>query len=91
MRIRRVYESHEVRYFDPGLQTMIYSFAKINIESSSLPTQKELNLRTKNVAYGQYKKEKRLYAKHQAKKKLQWIMSVVKARYFIIKVIAAHE
>lgn len=80
MRIRRVYEDHDMRYYDPGLQTMIYSFAKINIQGNTLPTQKELSLRAKTLAYGQYKKEKRLYAKHQAKKKLQWIMSIVKAR-----------
>ena len=31
MRIRRVYQNHDLRYYDPRLSSMIYSYAKINI------------------------------------------------------------
>ena len=91
MKIRRVNEEHGMRYYDDRIGSWVYSFANINIKGNTLPTQKELSLRAKTLAYGQYKKEKRLYSKHQAKKKLLWIMSVVKARQFVVRIVAAHE
>ena len=42
--------------------------------------------RAQTLAYGQYKKEKRELAKHEAKKKLMWIMSVVKCKHFVNKI-----
>ena len=64
IQIRRVDEEYELRYYEPSLSRYIHSFAKINIQGNTLPTQKELSLRAKTLAYGQYKKEKRLFAKH---------------------------
>jgi len=85
MRIRRARLQHEIRYTDSQTQATAYSFATVNLDPSTYLTQQELKQRAKSLAHSQYKSEKRAYARHVAKKKLLWIMAVVKCKVFVSK------
>lgn len=50
-----------------------------------MPTTKELSERAQSLAYSQYKKLKRHQAKEMAKRRLLWIMSIVKCKVFATK------
>ena len=85
MRVRRARLQHEIRYTDSQTQATAYSFATVNLDPSTYLTQQELKQRAKSLAHSQYKSEKREYARHVAKKKLLWIMAVVKCKVFVSK------
>ena len=72
-----------VRYFDTYSNTHINSFAVIDIDPKMYLTIKELKQRANTLSYAQYKREIREYQKHLARKKMLWVMSVVKAKVFI--------
>ncbi len=74
-----------IRYWDPVNSAYVYSFSQINLDASTYPTLKELNQRASSLAFNHYKLEKRELAKHIAKKKLMWIMAVVKCKSFVNK------
>lgn len=85
MKLNKVELNHSIRYQDTLTNQIVYSFAEINISPLSYLTDQDLKLRANSLAHSQYKKEKREYARHVAKKKLFWIMSVVKAKLFANK------
>ena len=83
--VRRVHLDHKVRYIDPIQNCEVYSFADINLKQNTYLTTQELNQRAQSLAYSIYKLEKRAMAKKAAKKKLLWIMAVVKCKVFVTK------
>ena len=85
MHVRRTKLQHQVRFTDSQTQAAVYSFATVNLDAGTYLTQQELKERAKSLAHSQYKKEKREYARHVAKKKLLWIMAVVKCKVFVDK------
>ena len=72
-----------MRYIDHG--NYVYSFSRVNLDHHVSLTHNELKDRASTLAHSHYKMEKRQYAKYMAKKRLMWIMSVVKAKLFVNK------
>lgn len=83
MVIRQIVARQEERYQENG-QT-VYSIACVNLEPSTYLSFQEMRDRAQSLAHSQYKMEKRAYAKHVAKKRVLWMMAVVKCKLFAKK------
>lgn len=85
MKIRRTELRHDIRFVDRINGVAVSSFATVNIDPNKYLSMKELKNRANTLAYAQYKKEKREFARHAAQKKILWIMSIVKCKVFVNK------
>ena len=84
IQVRRTGIRHDIRFMDPN-KGPEYKFATIDIDHNLYLTPNELKQRANSLAYSQYKKEKREMARRAARKKLLWIMSIVKCKSFVNK------
>jgi hypothetical protein len=69
------------------MQKIGYSFAVVNFQPETLITQQDLKFRADSLVYGKYKQIKRLMEKRERQQRLNWFMSVVKARAWTTKVL----
>lgn len=62
-----------------------YPYSTLNFHPMTYITQHELKQRANSLAYAKYKLIKRENARKQAKRKLMWIMCIVKCKAFANK------
>ena len=81
MRLKRVFLEHDtLERYGSGV-----SYSVVNFDKKTLITQQDLKKRTESVAFSKYKEIKRDVAQKEALRRLNWFMSIVRAKSIATK------